>query len=159
MLAEPDLDHRALAAALDEHHGLAPRTLRFVPAGETAWCYRLTDDRGGRCSPCWSACRPWEPMPAHGLGSGCCATATSSPTTSWWTGPAGLDPDLVAFFLLRRNLDDLADWLGAALEADRPDPQRRADLDGVRWCLSRRPELEARIDHTRRLLAQRRRIS
>jgi predicted kinase len=38
-------------------------------------------------------------------------------------------------------------------------PIRRADLDGVGWCLSRRPELEARIDRTRRLLAGRRRTS
>jgi hypothetical protein len=40
------------------------------------------------------------------------------------------------------------DWLGAALDGDRPEPQRRADLDGVGWCLSRWPELETRIDHT-----------
>jgi Ser/Thr protein kinase RdoA (MazF antagonist) len=48
MLVEPDLDHRVLAAALDRHYGLAARTLRFVPAGETAWCYRVTDESGGR---------------------------------------------------------------------------------------------------------------
>jgi spectinomycin phosphotransferase len=77
-----------------------------------------------------------------------------------YNGDAGaqdLDPDLVAFFLLRRNLDDLVDWLGAVLTADRPEEQRRGDLDGVRWCLSRWGELEARIDHTRLLLAQRQR--
>jgi hypothetical protein len=73
--------------------------------------------------------------------------------------PADLDPDLVAFVVLRRNLDDLTDWLGVVLDGDRPQAQRRADLDGVRWCLSRRPELAARIDHTRRLLAGRRRTS
>src|SRR5215218_8482066 len=39
MLVEPDLDRRELAAALDRHHGLAPLALRFVPAGETAWCW------------------------------------------------------------------------------------------------------------------------
>jgi hypothetical protein len=44
MLVEPDLDRRMLAAVLDEHYGLAVRRPRFVPAGETAWCYRLTDD-------------------------------------------------------------------------------------------------------------------
>jgi spectinomycin phosphotransferase len=71
-------------------------------------------------------------------------------------GALDLDPTLVAFFLLRRNLDDLVDWLGAVLAADRPEQQRRADLDGVRWCLSRWGELEARIDHTR-LLARRQR--
>jgi len=38
-------------------------------------------------------------------------------------GAHGLDPDLVAFFLLRRNLEDLVDWLGAALANDRPDEQ------------------------------------
>jgi spectinomycin phosphotransferase len=68
-----------------------------------------------------------------------------------------LDPDLLAFFLLRRNLDDLVDWLGAVLANDQPDAQRRADLDGVRWCLSRWAALEARIQHTRRVLASRRR--
>jgi spectinomycin phosphotransferase len=68
-----------------------------------------------------------------------------------------LDPDLLAFFLLRRSLDDLVDWLGAVLANDQPDTQRRADLDGVRWCLSRWAALEARIQHTRRVLASRRR--
>jgi spectinomycin phosphotransferase len=72
-------------------------------------------------------------------------------------GGCDLDPDVVAFFLLRRNLDDLVDWLGALLGDDRPAEQRRADLDGVRWCLSRWGELEARIEHTRLLLAQRQR--
>jgi spectinomycin phosphotransferase len=70
-------------------------------------------------------------------------------------GPCDLDPDLVAFFLLRRNLDDLADWLAALLDSDRPDSQRHADLDGIRWCLSRWTELEARIGHTRTLAARR----
>ena len=41
-------------------------------------------------------------------------------------GSCALDPDLVAFFLLRRNLDDLVDWLGGVLSTDRPDQQRRA---------------------------------
>jgi spectinomycin phosphotransferase len=52
-------------------------------------------------------------------------------------GGIDVDADLVAFFVLRRNLDDLVDWLGAVLASDRPVEQRRADLDGVRWCLSR----------------------
>jgi hypothetical protein len=68
-----------------------------------------------------------------------------------------LDPDLVAFFLLRRNLDDLVDWLGAVLSEDQPEEQARADLDGVRWCLSRWDALEARIEHTRLVLARRQR--
>jgi spectinomycin phosphotransferase len=71
-------------------------------------------------------------------------------------GPQDLDPDLIAFFLLRRNLDDLVDWLGAVLDRDRPDAQRRSDLDGLRWCLSRWGLLQARIDHARRLLTHRR---
>jgi len=66
-----------------------------------------------------------------------------------------VDPDLVAFFLLRRNLDDLVDWLGAVLASDRPVEQRSADLDGVRWCLSRWAALETRIEHTRGVLARR----
>jgi spectinomycin phosphotransferase len=341
MLVEPDLDRRELAAALDRHHGLAPLALRFVPAGETAWCYRLTDRHGGRwflklsrpaaADPdpaeatlmladalaeqglpvprprptrsgqpwCWLAGlrlavfelvdgdplddraladpgmagrvarlvaaihaanpAPAVPVPsverfevaadelgrrlaaldpqagaaADGLAAEARAlvwpqrralldlvgrvqdlgAAAGAPAQErvlchgdligdnllvdragrlWvvdWdaarlapreldlalftgpgfgrflaayeadAGPCDLDPDLVAFVLLRRNLDDLADWLGAVLDGDRPEPQRRADLDGVGWCLSRRPELEARIDRTRRLLAGRRRTS
>jgi aminoglycoside phosphotransferase (APT) family kinase protein len=73
------------------------------------------------------------------------------------SGMQDLDPDLVAFFLLRRNLDDLVDWLGAVLSEDQPEAQARADLDGVRWCLSRWDALEARIEHTRLLLARRQR--
>jgi spectinomycin phosphotransferase len=68
-----------------------------------------------------------------------------------------VDADLLAFFLLRRNLEDLVDWLGAVLAGDRPVEQRRADLDGVRWCLSRWAALEARIQHARGVLARRRR--
>jgi spectinomycin phosphotransferase len=68
-----------------------------------------------------------------------------------------VDADLLAFFLLRRNLDDLVDWLGAVLARDRPIAQRRADLDGVRWCMSRWAALEARIQHARRVLAGQRR--
>jgi spectinomycin phosphotransferase len=68
-----------------------------------------------------------------------------------------IDADLLAFFLLRRNLDDLVDWLGSVLAADRPVEQRRADLDGVRWSLERWAALEARIQHTRGVLAQQRR--
>jgi Ser/Thr protein kinase RdoA (MazF antagonist) len=48
MLVEPDLDHAVLAAALDRDYGLTVATLRFVPAGETSWCYEVTDARGGR---------------------------------------------------------------------------------------------------------------
>src|SRR6266498_4647006 len=67
-------------------------------------------------------------------------------------GDCDLDPDLIAFFLLRRNLDDLVDWLLAVLASDQPKTQRRADLDGVRWCLSRWGALEERIQHARALL-------
>jgi spectinomycin phosphotransferase len=66
-----------------------------------------------------------------------------------------LDVDLLAFFLLRRNLDDLVDWLEGVLTSDRPIEQRRADLDGVAWCLSCWTELETRIQHTREVLARR----
>jgi hypothetical protein len=38
--------------------------------------------------------------------------------------------DLIAFFLLRRNLDDLVDRLGGVLAGDQPDEQARADLEG-----------------------------
>lgn len=58
-----------------------------------------------------------------------------------------VDADLLAFFLLRRNLDDLVDWLGAVLGDDRPVEQRRADLDGVGWCLSRWAALDPHRAH------------
>jgi hypothetical protein len=60
-----------------------------------------------------------------------------------------VDPDLIGFFLLRRNLDDLIDWLGGALDEERPAAQRHADLEGVRWCLSRWDALRARISDVR----------
>jgi spectinomycin phosphotransferase len=72
-------------------------------------------------------------------------------------GGIEVDADLLAFFLLRRNLDDLVDWLGSVLARDRPVAQRRADLDGVRWCLSRWVVLEARIQHACGVLARQRR--
>ena len=37
-----------LAAALQRHYGLAAIAVRFIPAGETAWCYQATDEHGGR---------------------------------------------------------------------------------------------------------------
>jgi spectinomycin phosphotransferase len=72
-------------------------------------------------------------------------------------GAHALDPELVAFFLLRRNLDDLVDWLGAVLAGDRPEEQRRVDLDGVAWCLSRWAALQARLQYSRGVLARRQR--
>jgi spectinomycin phosphotransferase len=336
MLVEPDLDRPRLAAVLDEHHGLAVAALDFLPAGETSWCYRLTDGSGGRwflklgrpgaIEParaelaldlagaladqglpvprprptrsgqrcCWldglrvtvfelvdgdplddraladpgtagqvarlvaavHAATPGVSVPAPAVerfevaaealhrrlaaldpGAGpsdepvaaarallrpqrgavlallervqalAAAGARSSERVLchrdligdnlladrggrlWlvdWdaaalapreadlalfagpgferflaayeadAGPVDLDPDLAAFFLLRRNLDDLTDWLGAVLDRDLPELQRHADLDGIRWCLSQWPVLEARIAHTGRLLAGRR---
>ena len=340
MLVEPDLDQTALAAALEREYGLAASAVRFLPAGETAWCYQVTDERGGRwflklgrpgaIEParaefalelgraladlglpvprpqpiragalwCWLGelrlalfeFINGEPLSDHdlsaagltervaGLAAGvhaatgalgmpvpfvetfavwaeglrrCLAelqgaggadelvaeaqtlvwpqrmallgmlervqalgdVARSKPREQvlchgdligdnllgdragrvWavdWDGAAlaprerdlalfagqgferfvdgyqhaagnrgvDLDADLVAFFLLRRNLDDLIDWLGAVLHDDRPVEQRRADLDGVRWCLSRWAALEARIQHTRRVLPRQRRF-
>jgi spectinomycin phosphotransferase len=63
-----------------------------------------------------------------------------------------VDGDLIGFFLLRRNLDDLVDWLGGALDEERPQAQRRADLEGVRWCLSRWDALQTRISEVRSVL-------
>lgn len=338
MLVEPELDHAVLAAALHRHYGLATSTLRFIPAGETAWCYQLTDARGRRWflklgrpgaiedaraefalqlggvlaglglpvprpHPtragklwCWldglrvaifefidgqplsdqdlrapgmarqaarlvaavhaatpalavpvpfveifevwtdglRAClaelepgaggagglraearalvwpqrgallvmqehvqtlgevarsQPREQVLCHGdlIGDNLLGDRASRLWAVDWDGAAlaprerdlalfagqgfagfldayeraaggdDLDPELVAFFLLRRNLNDLVDWLGAVLTNERPDEQGRGDLDGVRWCLSRWGTLERRIDHTRLLLARRQR--
>jgi spectinomycin phosphotransferase len=46
MLVEPELDRAVLTAALHRHYGLAAGAVWFIPAGETAWCYRVADDRG-----------------------------------------------------------------------------------------------------------------
>jgi Ser/Thr protein kinase RdoA (MazF antagonist) len=67
-----------------------------------------------------------------------------------------LDPDGIAFFLLRRNLDDLVDWLLAVLDNQEPEAQRRADLDGVRWCMACWDQLDQRIGLARSTLARRR---
>jgi Ser/Thr protein kinase RdoA (MazF antagonist) len=48
MLVEPYLDTAALVAALRRDHGLAASAVRFIPVGETAWCYQVTDKQGGR---------------------------------------------------------------------------------------------------------------
>jgi Ser/Thr protein kinase RdoA (MazF antagonist) len=48
MLVEPDLDGAALLAVLQRGYGLTAKVVRFVPAGETAWCYQVVDERGGR---------------------------------------------------------------------------------------------------------------
>jgi Ser/Thr protein kinase RdoA (MazF antagonist) len=66
-----------------------------------------------------------------------------------------LDPDRIAFFLLRRNLDDLVDWLLAVLDNQQPEAQRRADLDGVRWCLACWDGLDERMGLARSILARR----
>jgi spectinomycin phosphotransferase len=70
-------------------------------------------------------------------------------------GGRDLDPDRIAFFLLRRNLDDLGDWLQAVLDNQLPEAQRRADLDGVRWCLACWNGLDERIGQARSILARR----
>jgi spectinomycin phosphotransferase len=47
MLVGPNLDPAEVAAALKRAYGLAGSTLRFIPRGETAWCYQVTDGQGG----------------------------------------------------------------------------------------------------------------
>jgi hypothetical protein len=48
MLIEPDLDRAVLTAALQRHYGLMAGAVCFIPAGETAWCYWVTDERDGQ---------------------------------------------------------------------------------------------------------------
>jgi spectinomycin phosphotransferase len=69
-------------------------------------------------------------------------------------GGCDLDADVIAFFLLRRNHEDLVDWLLAVLDDEQPEAQRRADLDGVRWCLACWEALQKRIQHARSVLAR-----
>jgi Ser/Thr protein kinase RdoA (MazF antagonist) len=61
MLVEPNLDRVLLATALHRHYGLATSTLRFIPAGATAWCYQVADERGGRWFLKLSRLGPLEP--------------------------------------------------------------------------------------------------
>jgi spectinomycin phosphotransferase len=71
-------------------------------------------------------------------------------------GGRDLDPDRIAFFLLRRNLDDLLDWLLGVLDNQQPEAKRRADLDGVRWCLACWDGLDERIRQARAVSARHR---
>jgi hypothetical protein len=194
---------RALPAPVPLHRDLRGLGRRTAPLPGQAGAERPPGRRigcrgaGARVAPegaaCKSRCRRSGTPPARSRGSWCCAMATCAGTTCWSTAPAGcgrstgtalcerdlalfasrgferflagyeravghgidLDVDLLAFFLLRRNADDLVDWLEGVLTSDRPIEQRRADLDGVAWCLSRRTALETRIQHTREVLARR----
>ncbi len=47
-------------------------------------------------------------------------------------GDPHLEADLLAFYILRRNLADLADWLVTVLHENTTDEQDRSDLDGLR---------------------------
>jgi Ser/Thr protein kinase RdoA (MazF antagonist) len=48
MLEAPDVDLGLLAATLTGEFELSARTLRFIPAGETSWCFEAIDHGGGR---------------------------------------------------------------------------------------------------------------
>src|SRR5215218_9208794 len=132
MLVEPDLDRRELAAALDRHHGLAPLALRFVPAGETAWCYRLTDRHGGRWFLKLSRPAAADPDPAEAalvladaLAEQGLPVPRPRPTPSGqpWCWLAGLR--LAVFELVEVAVDELGRRLVAL------DPQAGAAADGL----------------------------
>lgn len=48
MLVEPAVDGVVVAGALERGYGRIANAVRFVPAGETAWCFTASDDLGAR---------------------------------------------------------------------------------------------------------------
>ncbi len=59
--------------------------------------------------------------------------------------PVTLHPDTFAFYILRRNLEDLAAWVLRILGGEHGEEQDMDDLDGVRDSLYQWPGLEATI--------------
>lgn len=59
--------------------------------------------------------------------------------------PVDLHPDTFAFYILRRNLEDLAAWVLRILEGEHDEEQDMDDLEGVRDSLYQWPGLEATI--------------
>jgi hypothetical protein len=48
VLGEAAVDGVVVADALERDYGRSANAVRFVPAGQTAWCFAATDDRGAR---------------------------------------------------------------------------------------------------------------
>jgi len=70
-------------------------------------------------------------------------------------GPASLDSKVFAFYLYRRNLEDLTDWMMRILHENTDDEQDRNDLAGiVEDCISGWPYLETAIGEIEAKLAQ-----
>jgi spectinomycin phosphotransferase len=124
MLVEPDLDKAALAAALRRDYELTASAVRFLPVGETAWCYRMTDEHGGR----WflKLCRPDAPEPAraefalqlgHVLAELGLPVPRPQPTSSgaWWCWLGGLRLSLLAF-IDGQPLSDHDQWAAGLTE-------------------------------------------
>ncbi len=60
-------------------------------------------------------------------------------------GPVTLDAQLFGFYLYRRNLEDLTDWIVRILYENSGDDQDRDDLKGVADSVSQWRDLEVRI--------------
>lgn len=70
-------------------------------------------------------------------------------------GPVQLHAATFGFYLYRRNLEDLTDWLVTILRENTDDTQDQIDLDGIqRDCLAGWPHLEDTIRHIASLLRE-----
>ena len=68
-----------------------------------------------------------------------------------------LDPATFGFYIYRRNLEDLADWIVRILYEDNGEAQDREDLEGMAEdCISGWPDLEKSVADIEAKLGQRR---
>lgn len=67
-----------------------------------------------------------------------------------------LSTDLLGFYLYRRILEDLVDWIMRILYENTDEDQNRRDLEGImRDCISDLPHLEPLIERTDQTLRRR----
>lgn len=74
----------------------------------------------------------------------------------WRAGGVGrLHADVIGFYLHRRNLEDLTDWLVRILHENNSQAQDEADLAGIRSeCMEGWPHLGAATERVRQQLAR-----
>lgn len=71
-------------------------------------------------------------------------------------GRVCLKTDFLGFYLYRRILEDLVDWMIRILHENRDEDQNRRDLEGIiRDCISDLPHLEPLIERTDQVLRRR----
>lgn len=73
------------------------------------------------------------------------------------SGPVRLDSNIFGFYLYRRNLEDLVDWIIRILHENTNEEQDENDLEGiVDDCISGWPYLETTIKEAGEKLSRRR---